>query len=124
MATNLWVALIIAIALFAGLLMPYLIQEIRRGKIELGPRFPSGAGDIRPGHLGNPAPGQPVPRTPPDRAMLSLRSFHTVFIALSIILAAGTGTWALRNQQVLLGALSWGVAVLLVLYWNSARKTA
>jgi hypothetical protein len=51
--------IVIAIALAAALLMPYLIKEIRRGKVELGPKVPTGAGDTHPGRRGNPAPGQP-----------------------------------------------------------------
>ena len=54
MSTSLWVALMIAIALFAGVLLPYLIEEIKRGKMELGPRTPVGAGDTHPGYRGNP----------------------------------------------------------------------
>jgi hypothetical protein len=41
------------------LLVPYLINEIRRGKASVGPRFPLGAGDTHPGRRGDPAPGQP-----------------------------------------------------------------
>jgi len=48
--------------------------------------------------------------------MLSLRSFHRVLISLSIVLAAGTGVWALRNSETLLGVLSLGVALLLIFY--------
>jgi hypothetical protein len=55
----------IAIMLAAGLLVPYLIKEIRRGKVELGPRIPTGAGDTHPGRRGNPAPGQPDAQADP-----------------------------------------------------------
>jgi len=48
--------------------------------------------------------------------MLSLRSFHRVLISLSIVLAAGTGVWALRNSETLLGVLSLAVALLLIFY--------
>jgi hypothetical protein len=51
-----------------------------------------------------------------DQATLSLRSFHVVLISLSIVLAAGTGVWALRNSEKWLGALSLGAALLLVVY--------
>ena len=51
--------IVIAVALAAALLVPYLIKEIRRGKVELGPRVPTGAGDTHPGTRRNPAPGQP-----------------------------------------------------------------
>ena len=51
---------LLIVALLAGaFLVPYLIKEIRRGKVELGPRVPIGAGDTHPGRRGNPAPGQP-----------------------------------------------------------------
>jgi hypothetical protein len=48
--------------------------------------------------------------------MLSLRSFHLLFIALSIVLASGFGTWGLFNHYAVLGALSLGLAVLLAVY--------
>jgi hypothetical protein len=53
-----WGALLVVV-LMMGLLVPYLYKEIRRGKVELGPRFPTGAGDAHPGTRSNPAPGQP-----------------------------------------------------------------
>jgi hypothetical protein len=68
--TELGLAILIAIGLTAALLVPYLMKEIRRGKVELGPRTPTGAGDTRPGRPGNPAPGQPDAQADPydDRA--------------------------------------------------------
>ena len=48
--------------------------------------------------------------------MLSLRSFHLFFIALSIVLTAGFGMWGLLNHYIVLGVLSLGVGVLLVVY--------
>jgi hypothetical protein len=48
----------IAVLLALALLVPYLVKEIRRGKVELGPRTPTGAGDTHPGRRGDPAPGQ------------------------------------------------------------------
>lgn len=48
--------------------------------------------------------------------MMSLRSFHLFFIAISIVLAAGVGMWGLLNHYALLGALSLGFGVLLVVY--------
>ena len=51
-------------------------------------------------------------------AMLSLRSFHIVFVALSIVLAAGLGVWGLFNSYPILGTLSLGAGVLLVVYWG------
>jgi hypothetical protein len=58
--------------------------------------------------------------------MLSLRSFHTVFIDLSIVLASGFGVWGLLDRYVLLGAVSLAIAVLLVIYrgyfvWKTER---
>ena len=55
----------IAIILCMTLLLPYLIKEIRRGKVELGPRTPTGAGDTHPGRRGDPAPGQPEAQADP-----------------------------------------------------------
>ena len=57
--------IVIAIVLAMGLLVPYLIKEIRRGKVELGPRTPTGAGDTHPGRRGDPAPGQPEAQADP-----------------------------------------------------------
>lgn len=51
--------ILIAVLLAAVLLAPYLYKEIRRGKVELGPRIPTGTGDTHPGTRANPAPGQP-----------------------------------------------------------------
>jgi hypothetical protein len=59
MGTELVVGIIIVAALAGGLLVPYLMKEIRRGKAELVPNTPPGAGDTHPGKRGNPAPGQP-----------------------------------------------------------------
>jgi hypothetical protein len=65
-------AMFVMIALFVGLLLPYLIKEIRDGKRDRGPlrrlrqggavpgpNTPSGAGDLNPGRVGDPAPGEP-----------------------------------------------------------------
>lgn len=57
--------ILIAILLAAALLVPYLLKEIRRGKVELGPRVPTGTGDTHPGRRGNPAPGQPDAQADP-----------------------------------------------------------
>ena len=51
--------IIIALLLAAVLLVPYLIREIGKGKKQLKPGTPDGAGDVTPGRRGNPAPGQP-----------------------------------------------------------------
>jgi hypothetical protein len=66
-----WGALLAA-ALVVGLLLPFLVKEIRDGKrefgplrrmtgrgVRLGPTTPTGAGDHNPGRVGDPAPGEP-----------------------------------------------------------------
>jgi hypothetical protein len=62
---ELGLGIVLAIVLFAALLVPYLVKEIRRGKVQLGPRTPVGAGDTHPGRRGNPAPGQPDAQADP-----------------------------------------------------------
>ena len=57
-ATTMWAVIIAAIAVLA-LLVPYLIQEIERGKAQRRPGTPVGAGDTRQGTPSSPAPGQP-----------------------------------------------------------------
>jgi hypothetical protein len=56
---------LIAVALAAALLVPYLFKEIRRGKVTLGPRLPDGASEPHPGHRGDPAPGHPEAQSDP-----------------------------------------------------------
>jgi len=63
--TELGIGIVIAILLAAALLVPYLLKEIRKGKVELGPRTPTGTGDTHPGWRGNPAPGQPDAQADP-----------------------------------------------------------
>jgi hypothetical protein len=71
-------AVIIAVGLAVALLLPFLFTEIRVGKKRLGPLWkrssgrmalgqpsPVGAGDNRPGVLGDPAPGQPDAQSDP-----------------------------------------------------------
>jgi hypothetical protein len=65
MHTEIGLGILIAIVLSAALWVPYLVQEIRRGKVELGPRIPLGAGDTHPGTRGDPAPGQPDAQADP-----------------------------------------------------------
>jgi len=48
--------------------------------------------------------------------MLSLRSVHVALLFVSIMLLAGFGTWGLKHNYTLAGAISLGVGVLLVLY--------
>jgi hypothetical protein len=123
MSTGIWFALTIAIALFAALLAPYLFEEIKRGKVEIGPRTPDGAGDIHPGYAGNPDPDHPTPHLP-EHPPLSLRSFHVVLMSLSVVLATGTGFWALFNGELLLAAISLMTALLLIGYGGYfMRKT-
>jgi len=57
--------IILAVLLFLALLGPFLIREIRKGKAQLRPGTPIGAGDVRPGRRGNPAPGQPDAQADP-----------------------------------------------------------
>ena len=65
MQPQLFWGLLICLALAAGLLVPYLYKEIRKGKRELGPQIPTGAGDTHPGRRGDPAPGQPDAQADP-----------------------------------------------------------
>ncbi len=57
--------LILAVVLFVGLLGPFLVREIRKGKANLRRDTPLGAGDVRPGRVGNPAPGHPDAQADP-----------------------------------------------------------
>ena len=58
-------AILVAIALALGLLVPFLIKEIRKGKVTLGPSMPDGASEPHPGRRGNPAPGHPEAQADP-----------------------------------------------------------
>jgi hypothetical protein len=58
-------AIIVALALAVCLLVPYLVKEIRKGKVSLGPRLPYGASEPHPGRRGNPAPGHPEAQADP-----------------------------------------------------------
>ena len=57
--------ILLALALVGALLIPYLVKEIGKGKVELGPRTPTGASDVTPGTRTNPAPGQPDGQSDP-----------------------------------------------------------
>ena len=59
MGRELGLGIVIALVLVGALLVPYLVKEIGKGKVELGPRAPTGASDVTPGTRRNPAPGQP-----------------------------------------------------------------
>lgn len=63
--TELGLGILIVLVLAFALLVPYLMKEIGKGKVELGPRTPTGAGDTHPGRRGNPAPGQPDAQADP-----------------------------------------------------------
>jgi hypothetical protein len=64
-ATELALGIAVAVLLAAALLIPYLVKEIRRGKVELGPRLPTGTGEPHPGRRGDPAPGHPEAQADP-----------------------------------------------------------
>ena len=57
--------ILIVIALAVALLVPYLFKEIRKGKVNLGPRIPDGASEPHPGRRGDPAPGHPDAQSDP-----------------------------------------------------------
>ena len=59
------IGIVLVIALVAALLVPFLLKEIRRGKVDLDPQIPTGTGDTHPGRRGNPAPGQPDGQSDP-----------------------------------------------------------
>jgi hypothetical protein len=60
--------IVIALVLAAVILTPFLIREIGKGKKQLTPRTPIGAGDATPGRRGNPAPGMPDAQADPYSA--------------------------------------------------------
>jgi len=57
--------IVIALLLAVFILTPFLIREIGKGKRQLKPGTPIGAGDARPGRPGNPAPGMPDAQADP-----------------------------------------------------------
>jgi hypothetical protein len=77
--TELAVGILIVLVMMGFFLTPYLIKENTDGKKELGPlrrmwpggrvtsgpQTPPGAGDNRPGKIGDPAPGQPDAQADP-----------------------------------------------------------
>ena len=63
--SNVEMGVLIAALLAAVLLVPYLWEEIRKGKVSLGPRLPDGASEPHPGRRGNPAPGHPDAQSDP-----------------------------------------------------------
>jgi hypothetical protein len=60
-----YIGILVAIVLAMALLVPFLMKEIRKGKVSLGPRVPDGTGDTHPGRRGDPAPGQPDAQADP-----------------------------------------------------------
>jgi hypothetical protein len=58
-------AIVLALVLTAGLLVPFIVKEIRKGKVSMGPRQPLGASEPHPGHRGDPAPGHPDAQSDP-----------------------------------------------------------
>ena len=59
------IGILVVLILASALLVPYLIKEIRKGKVELGPRLPTGPSEPHPGRRGNPAPGHPEAQADP-----------------------------------------------------------
>jgi hypothetical protein len=55
---------------------------------------------------------------------MSLKWFHIVFISLSVLLSLWFGIWGLFNEQIVLGIVSLGASVGLVLYANYFRAKA
>jgi hypothetical protein len=49
---------------------------------------------------------------------MSLKWFHIVFISLSMLLSVWFGIWGLFNHQIVLGIVSLGGSVGLVVYGN------
>ncbi len=57
--------IVVSIILAMALLVPYLLKEIRKGKVNLGPNIPDGTGDTYAGRRGDPAPGHPEAQADP-----------------------------------------------------------
>jgi hypothetical protein len=116
-SVELWIGIVLAIALAAGLLIPYLYEEIEEGKVDPGPTLPTGAGDIHPGTIRNPVPDQAPVQSPHDAGpTLSLGAFHTFVIWAAIVLSAGTAVWGFFNGAVMLGTLAFAFALLVLAY--------
>ena len=62
---GLGIGILIVAVLAAALLVPYLMKEIGKGKVSLGPNIPDGTGDSHPGRRGDPAPGHPEAQADP-----------------------------------------------------------
>jgi membrane protein implicated in regulation of membrane protease activity len=48
--------------------------------------------------------------------VLSLKSFHLVFVGVAIVIAAGFGIWGLLNHYAIGGVISLVIGALLVVY--------
>jgi predicted cobalt transporter CbtA len=53
---------------------------------------------------------------------MSLRAFHLVFIALSVLLSAWVGAWAVERQQWWLAAVFFAAGAALVVYGLRVRR--
>ena len=73
-----------------ALLVPFLLKEIRKGKVSLGPRFPDGASEPHPGRRGNPAPGHPEAQADPCRSARQPIRIPPAFIRVR---DPGSGRW-------------------------------
>lgn len=49
---------------------------------------------------------------------MSLKWFHIVFVSLSVLLSVWFGIWGLFNHEIVLGIVSLGASVGLVVYGN------
>ena len=49
--------------------------------------------------------------------MLTLKSFHILFVCVSIVLTSGFGVWGMMNGFAVLGLMSLTISVLLVIYF-------
>ena len=49
-------------------------------------------------------------------AVLSLRSFHLVFVVIAIVLTAGFGVWGMLHAHATAGSVSLVLGALLILY--------
>ena len=59
------IGILVAVVLAVALLVPFLVKEMRTGKVSLGPRIPDGASEPHPGRRGDPAPGHPEAQADP-----------------------------------------------------------
>ena len=73
---ELGLGVVVALALVAALLVPYLVKEIGRGKVELGPCTPVGTGDPTAGTRRDPAPGHPDGQADPYGARAQRNAPH------------------------------------------------